>query len=34
MSTMFFDSNLNRSTALSNISLVTLTWDAVYTQCS
>jgi hypothetical protein len=27
---MFFDSNLTRSTPLSNIKLAAFTWDAVY----
>jgi len=31
MSIVFFDAELDRSTALSNINLAAFTWDAVYT---
>ena len=34
VSTVFFNSNLNRQTTLFKTNLTTFTWNAVYTQCS
>ena len=34
MSIVLFDSDLDESTALSNISPAAFTWDPVYTRCS